>query len=328
MDILFPKRNQVESRASERRVPMGLFTRGQTWWMRFTYKGKQIRKSTETDDKKLAVRIYQKVMGEVAEGKWFEKLPGEEKTFREMMEKFETEYFSKLRSFSACRSHSKGLVNFFGDYGVLEISPSLINDFKTKRRNEGVKPATIHRQLDIMKRAFNLAIREWEWCDKNPVARVSLEKLNNKRDRWLTFQEEENLLQTCPIWLRELVLFGLNTGMRLGEILSLTWKGVDHFRKTVTVFRSKNNERRTIPLNESAIELLKAKGKVRSIKTDLVFHTKTHNAIDECNVGRAFRIALGRAKVQDFRFHDLRHTFATRMVQAGKDLYKVQVLLV
>ena len=61
---------------------MGLFTRGQTWWMRFTYKGKQIRKSTETDDKKLAIRIYQKVMGEVAEGKWFEKLPGEEKTLQ------------------------------------------------------------------------------------------------------------------------------------------------------------------------------------------------------------------------------------------------------
>ncbi len=178
-----------------------------------------------------------------------------------------------------------------------------------------------------MKRAFNLAIREWEWCDKNPVARVSLERLDNKRDRWLTFEEEEKLLQACPAWLRELVLFGLNTGMRLGEILSLTWKGVDLFRKTATVFRSKNNERRTIPLNESALELLKAKGKVRSIRTDLVFHTKTHNAIDECNVGRAFRIALRRAGIQDFRFHDLRHTFATRIVQAGKDLYKVQVLL-
>jgi len=93
------------------------------------------------------------------------------------------------------------------------------------------------------------------------------------------------------------------------------------------VFKSKNNERTTIPLNETALELLKAKGKVRSIKTDLVFHTKTHNSIDGCNVGRAFRIALRRAGIQDFRFHDLRHTFAKRMVQAGKDLYKVQMLL-
>lgn len=306
---------------------MALYKRGATWWLRFSYEGKQIRRSLETEDKKLAERISRKILGQVAEGKWFERLPGEDKTFREMMEKFETEYFSKFRSFNACKSHSKGLVNFFGNYTLSEISPSLINDFRLKRRTEGVKPATIHRQLDIMKRAFNLAIREWEWCDKNPVTRISLEKLNNKRDRWLTFQEEENLLQTCPIWLRELVLFGLNTGMRLSEILSLSWKGVDLSRKTVTVFKSKNTERRTIPLNESALELLKTKGKVRSIKTDLVFHTKTHNAIDKCNVGRASRIALRRAGIQDFRFHDLRHTFATRMVQAGKDLYKVQVLL-
>jgi integrase len=306
---------------------MGLYKRGPVWWMSFIVKEKRYRKSTETEDRKLAQRIFDKVKGEIAEGKWFERLPGEDKTFREMMEKFGTEYFSKLRSFEACKSHAKGLVNFFGNYPLLEISPSLINDFKIARRAEGIKPGTIHRQLDIMKRAFNLAIREWEWCDKNPVTRISLEKLNNKRDRWLTFEEEERLLQVCPVWLRNLALFGLNTGMRLGEILSLTWKGGDLFRKTATVFRSKNNEKRTIPLNEAAFELLKAKREVRSIKTDLVFHTKTHTAIDECNVGRAFRIALKRAGIQDFRFHDLRHTFATRMVQAGKDLYKVQVLL-
>ena len=103
----------------------------------------------------------------------------------------------------------KGLVNFFGGYTLSEISPSLINDFKIKRRDEGVKPATIHRQLDIMKRAFNLAIREWEWWDKNPVTRVSLEKLNNKRDRWLTFEEEETLLQVLSCLVRRISPFWL-----------------------------------------------------------------------------------------------------------------------
>ena len=80
-------------------------------------------------------------------------------------------------------------------------------------------------------------------------------------------------------------------------------------------------------MNATAFELLKAKAKVRSIKTDLVFHTKTHKAIDGCNVGRAFRIALKKAKIEDFRFHDLRHTAATRMVQNGVDIYKVQIIL-
>jgi integrase len=77
-----------------------------------------------------------------------------------------------------------------------------------------------------MKRAYNIAIREWEWCKSNPVTRVSLERLNNKRDRWLTLDEEKKLFQPCPEWLKEIVIFALNTGMRQGEILSLIWKGV------------------------------------------------------------------------------------------------------
>jgi hypothetical protein len=67
---------------------MGIYRRGQVWWIDFTYRGKRYRKSTETEDKKLAQRIYDKIKGEIAEGRWFEKLPGEEKTLREMMEKY------------------------------------------------------------------------------------------------------------------------------------------------------------------------------------------------------------------------------------------------
>jgi integrase len=306
---------------------MGLYKRGHVWWMRFTYRGQRIRKSAETTDKKLAERIYHKILGEIAEGKWFERLPGEDKTFREMMERFESEYFSNLASFRACKSYVKGLVAFFEGYTLSEITPSLINEFKIKRKAEGVKPATIHRQFDIMKRAFNIAIREWEWCKTNPVTRVSLERPNNKRDRWLTLEEENRLLQTCPQWFKEIIIFALNTGVRLGEGLSLTWKGVDLFRKTVTIFKSKNNERRTIPLNETVFEMLKAKSKVRSIRTDLVFHSKVHTPLTNRNIERAFHAALRKANIEDFRFHDLRHTFATRLVQSGVDLYKVQILL-
>jgi len=308
---------------------MGLYKRGQSgiWWMSFVYKGRRYRKSTETEDRKLAQRIYDKVKGEIAENKWFEKLPGEDKTFREMMERFESEYFSNLASFKGCKSYLNGLVVHFGDFILAEITPNLVNDFKNKRKADGVKPATIQRQLAIMSRAFNLAIREWEWCKNNPVSKVTLEGPNNKKDRWLTFEEEERVLKICPIWLKEIVIFGLNTGMRLGEILSLEWNGVDLFRKTITVFKSKNNERRTIPMNETVFELLKAKAKVRSIKTDLVFYTRVHNPIDRHQVGGTFRRALKEAGIQNFCFHCCRHTFATRLVQAGKDLYKVQMLL-
>ena len=78
---------------------MGLFKRGSVWWMSFTYQGKQMRRSTETDDRKLAKRILDKVRGEIAEGKWFEKLPGEHKTFKELMEKYMEEHSARNKAF-------------------------------------------------------------------------------------------------------------------------------------------------------------------------------------------------------------------------------------
>jgi len=115
--------------------------------------------------------------------------------------------------------------------------------------------------------------------------------------------------------------------MRRGEILALTWKGVDLFRRTVTVFHSKNGERRTIPINQTVLSLLKEKSKVRPLKTNLVFHSGAYTRINVHNLRRAFISDLTKAGIEDFRFHDLRHTFATRLVQAGVDLYKVQRLL-
>ena len=305
---------------------MGLFKRGETWWIRFTYKGRQIRKSTETNEKKLAERIYHKVLGEVAEGKWFEKLPGEKKTFKEMMEKYLGEYASKKISEKSFRGYAKKPISYLGDYLLSEVTPKTLNEYKTRRRNDGIGPASLNRELATMKKAFNLAIKEWEWVKDNPVARISMEEENNKRDRWLTDEEEERLLRVCPSWLKELVTFALNTGMRVGEIISLEWKGVDLFRKTVTVFKSKNKEPRTIPINKTVFEMLKDKIKVKSI-SGLVFPSPTHTRFHGTSIDHAFKKAVKKARIEDFHFHDLRHTFATRVVQSGKDLYQIQKLL-
>ncbi len=306
---------------------MGLYRRGQVWWMDVVCKGKRYRRSTETTDRKLARRIYDKVKGEVAEGRWFERLPGEDRLFAQMMDKYLSEHASLKASARSFRVYAKRLISFFGDYILAEITPRLVNKYKAQRRNDGVKPATINRELATMKKAFNLALKEWEWVRDNPVSKVSMEKENNKRDRWLMDDEERRLVEACEAWLRELVVFALNTGMRLSEILGLTWKGVDLFRKTLTVFKSKNGEKRTVPMNATVFEMLKGKAKVRSIRIDFVFPSQAHTMIDADNMRRAFRAALEKAQIEDFRFHDLRHTFATRLVQAGKDLYQVQCLL-
>jgi integrase len=266
-------------------------------------------------------------MTEIAEDKWFEKLQGEEKTLKEMMEKYLNEYASKKASAKSFQGYAKKPISYLGDYILVKVTPRVIHDYKVKRRNEGIKPATVNRELATMKKAFNLAIKEWEWLRDNPVSRVSMEEENNKRDRWLTIEEEERLLEVCPAWLRELVVFALNTGMRLGEIISLEWKGVDLSRKTITIFKSKNKDPRTIPINETVFKMLKNKGKVKSIKTNFVFYTDAHTMLIKTTVDHAFQKALKKVGVENFRFHDIRHTFATRLIQSGKDLYKVQRLL-
>jgi len=306
---------------------MGLARRGNTWWMSFMYRGQQIRRSTGTSDKRLAEAILSKVKVQIIEGRFFEKQEAQERTLAELLDRYASEHAARRANQRREVTSIQNLTRFFGNPKLDHITPRLIVAYKNKRYTDGIKPATINRELATLKKAFNLARREWEWCSDNPVCRVSMERENNTRDRWLTVEEEQRLLQAVSPWLRDVIIFALNTGMRMGEILALTWAGVDLFRRTVTVFRSKNGERRTIPINSTVLEVLTRKHPARSRMTDLVFHSQAETVLDGSNIRRGLNAALRGAKIQDFHFHDLRHTFATRIVQAGVDLYKVQRLL-
>jgi len=322
---------------------MGLYKRGRVWWMRFSYDGKQIQKSTEVKDKKLAEKIHAKVITQIAEGKWFEKPIGENKTLEELFTKYISEYSVSNkadRTIRQDRGFARDMLAFFGNVPLTEITPGRISAYKAYLREKGRSASTINHQRGVLSHAFKKAVREWEWVKENPVEKISREKVSNARDRWLTLEEEQKLIDVCVIyatgsgnvqvphyWLQEIVIFDLNTGMRMDEVLSLEWPHIDLFRKTATVMRSKNGEKRTIPLNRRAFELLKGKTKVRNIKGDYVFASETGTKVDACNLRRGFYGALKRAGIIDFRFHDLRHTFATRLAQAGIDLYKIAKLL-
>jgi integrase len=243
------------------------------------------------------------------------------------MERYLAEHAAKKSQPRHYRGYANSLRAFFGGRTLAEITPKLIVEYKNRRYAAGLKPASINRELATLKKAFNLAVKEWEWCRDNPVSRVSMEQEHNQRDRWLSTEEETRLLRGCSPWLLDLVIFALHTGMRMGEILALTWRGVDFTRRTVMVFRSKNGERRTIPLNQTVMDVLRQKAKIRSLETELVFCSQAFTPMESGHLRRAFRLALGKARIDDFHFHDLRHTFATRLVQAGVDLYKVQRLL-
>lgn len=202
----------------------------------------------------------------------------------------------------------------------------VIYGYKVGRRKEGAAPKTINNELVLMHHAYNLAMKEWEWVSDNPVSKVSKEKVNNEIIRWLTPDEERRLLGASPNWLKEIIVFALNTGLRQGEILELIWNQVDLSKKTFTILEQKNKGKDTLPLNKTAMEILIVKDKVRSIKNSLVFYNGNGNRIDKSNLSRAFRSVVKKARIEKFRFHDLRHTWATKLIQNGVDIYTVQRL--
>ncbi|MCF6149453.1 MAG: tyrosine-type recombinase/integrase [Candidatus Kuenenia sp.] len=308
---------------------MAMFKRGSVWWMSITYKGKRIRKSLETPDKKLAKDLEAKIRTEIVEGKYFEKPVEETKTFTDMMDKFMREHAPKVSPNTRC-SYSASLKNlsaYFGNPELSKITPKLISGYKVLRYSEGVKPTTINRELAMLSKAFSLAYREWEWITENPLFKVPKERENNERDRWLTEDEENELLKHSPQWLKDIIVFDLHTGLRQGELLWLQWNRVNLFNKTIIIQESKNGKPRTIPLNKIAFGILLEKSKLRTVRNDLVFLSHAGTKIDRHNLRRSFNIALKRAGIENFHFHDLRHTFATRLAQRGIDLYKISKLL-
>lgn len=308
---------------------MGLYKRGPVWWMRFSYQGKQIRRSTETDDRKLAQRIFDKLKGEIAEGKWFERLPGEDYTFKNLIDKYMAEYSEvnkAPKSHLRDKSLKKHLLDSFGDMYITDIGSKDISEYKVKRRQEGASPRTINYELTLMSHAYNIAIRDWEWIEVNPVKKVSKEKVRNQIERWLTSEEEKKLLEVSPKWLQEIIVFAINTGFRQSEILDLKWSQIDFNRRTVIISEQKNQGVDTLPLNESVLRIMNERNLLRSGKTDYVFHTSNSTRFNFRHLIRAFENAIKKSGIQRLRFHDLRHTFATRLVQNGVDLYTVQKL--
>jgi len=315
--------------ASEKEVYM--FKRSGIWWTCISHNGRKIQKSLETSDKRLAKTIEAKIRTEIVEGKYYERLTGQRKTFKDMMDRFMNDYAPtvSINTQEGYKYYLKNLNRFFGNPGLMTITPKIVSKYKLYRRGSGASPSTVNRELYMLSKAFNLAVKEWEWLKDNPVSRVQKERESNEVDRWLAEDEERRLLGNSPEWLREIVVFALNTGLRQDELLSLEWSRVNLLRKTIIIQKTKNNRPNTLPLNSIALNVLlkKQECKVRSLKNDLVFSSQAGTKIGKRNLIRAFAQALEKAEIKDFTFHCLRHTFATRLAQNGVDIYKVAKLL-
>jgi len=138
---------------------------------------------------------------------------------------------------------------------------------------------------------------------------------------WLSFEEEERLLKASPKWLQEIIVFAISTGLCQSEILDLKWSQVDIDRRTVTISEQKNHDVDTLPLNGTAMAVLRDRLLNGFDLDSYVFPNTISTRKGNRDLMKAFYVALKKSGVRNFRFHDLRHTFATRLIQSGVDLY-------
>ena len=207
------------------------------------------------------------------------------------------------------------LLQFFGNRKLTEITVLLIEEYK-QLRLKTVKAPSINREISVLKHSFSQAIK-WGLTEVNPTKGISMLR-ETPRTRYLSFQEEETLLKEAPSWLGEIILFALHSGMRMGEILNLTWSDIDLTQKTILVRQSKNNTPRSIPMNKVIVSLISSREKGNEGK---LF------PINKSTLSKAFHLLCQELGIKDFRFHDLRHSFSTRLSQSGCNVFQIMALM-
>jgi len=311
---------------------MSLYKRDKNWWMDVRINGIRKRLPTGTENKKLAEVIHAKVLTDIQEGKWFEN-QAKKRSVKEMIERYQKEYTDSKAYHSKTRDNSifKNLYAFLGENCTLEEIENQIGGYEMFRKSKGAKPATILKELGLLRRMFNVARKQWKWKIPNPVSEIELPKVSNSRVRYLDQGEHERLYNALDEieekWMKPFVTLAIETGLRLSNLCDFQWSEVNLFTKLITINaeKMKNKDHLGIPLTDVAYSAIRELQRVQSI-SHYVFHNSGEK-LYPMKVQRAFKKALNLAKIEDFHFHDLRHTFASKCVQAGIDLYAVQKLL-
>jgi integrase len=222
-----------------------------------------------------------------------------------------------------------------GHLTLAGVTPAVIAEARDLLAGEGEdserrrSPATVNRYLAALSHAFTVAVREWGWMDSSPARKVTRFTEPAGRVRFLSDDERDRLLKACqgsaePL-LYPVVVLALSTGARRSEILSLRWPQVDLKRHAIRLEKTKNRERRSLPLAGHALRLLSELAKVRRIDTDLVFPDRRSEGPARLN--GPWDKAVKEARLEDFRFHDLRHSAASYLAMNGATLTEIADIL-
>lgn len=279
------------------------------WWINVTLpNGKHVRKSTWTEDQQQALALLSKMRLDAFKEVCIGLKP--ERTWTEAV----TRYLvvkSSLRSYRDVERQFRKLAPYLSHLSLLQINGDVIWQISQGELTRGCKPATVNRCLAALRSVLRMARDEWQWIDSVP--RVRLLHGEVERDFWLTHEQARQLIAACPSHLAALVRFALATGCRAREITGLEWSRVDLERQTIWLNQTKNGTPRGVPLNRDALILLEQQqGKDQHYC--FVYRGKP---IRHGLTNTAWQAATKAVGLEGFRFHDLRHTWASWHRQAG-----------
>ena len=304
------------------------------WFYDFRVNGRRYRATTDTADKQRAKDIEASERRRILERRHgIRRLP--DITFRAFAETYVTDHAElHKRSVDRDREIIKVLNRVFGSLILHEITAHRIEQFKRERlagkwrghkttsAAKSIQPGTVNRELDTLRSIFSKAI-EWGKLIENPMAPVKRLKVDNRRTRILTDEEQVRLLEACPGKLRSIVMLALTTGARVGELLDLRWEAVQD--SELTFLETKNGRIRRMPISAAIAAVLAAQPRVHP----WVFtNARTKKPYTVNGVAHVFDRALTRADITtgDVTLHTLRHTALSRMIADGFDDYTVMAI--
>lgn len=289
----------------------GIYRRpdSKSWWISTTLpNGKRLRQSAGTENREDAEALLAKLTLDAYRAAHFGFKP--ERSWQEAVVRY-LEVKASLKSYRDTRRICRNLHCYLGELMLNHINGDVVWSIIQGELKKGNKPATINRYLALLRNLLRTARDEWQWVDHIPKIRLLPGEV--ERDRWLTKEEADKLISVCPDHLAAIVQFALATGCRAREILGLEWDRVDLNRGTAWLNETKNGTSRGVPLNRDAVAVLED----QVGKHPRYCFTYKGEPIKANVSNKAWFAALGKAGIRNFRFHDLRHTWASWHRQAG-----------
>lgn len=273
----------------------------------------------------------------IREGRHFKTTEAKRHSFGEMIDRYIRDILPQKSDVMQTEQsrHLEWWKANLGDYLLSDVTPNKIAELRDsllreERTNGKLRsPATAVRYLAAISHVYTIATREWEWVNENPVSKVNKPKEPKGRVRFLSDNERERLLEACKEsdnpYLFTVVVLALSTGARKMEIMNLRWDDVDFHREVAILHETKNDESRALPIKGMAMELLKELSKNRKSDTTLLFPRSDGQKPVE--IRKAWESAIKKAKIEDFKFHDLRHSAASYLAMSGATLTEIAEVL-